>query len=63
MQSLCITLPLTRLLLILPPRTPPPRPLHFLLSAHASLLTQEEYFKLIGQDMPVAFESDGSFKG
>ena len=30
---------------------------------HASLLTQEEYFKLIEQDMPAAFESDGRYKG
>jgi hypothetical protein len=30
---------------------------------HASLLTQEEYFKLIGEEMPAAFESDGQYKG
>lgn len=30
---------------------------------HASLLTQEEYFKLIEQDMPAQMESDGKFKG
>jgi hypothetical protein len=30
---------------------------------HASLLTQEEYFKLVEQDMPAQMESDGKFKG
>lgn len=62
-QLLCNHPSLTGLLVnscFLPRLTPflPPLP-----SAHASLLTQEEYFKLIGEDMPVAFESNGSFKG
>lgn len=41
----------------------PCHPLHPAPADHASLLNQEEYFKLIEQDMPVAFQSDGSFKG
>lgn len=32
-------------------------------SDHAALLTQEEYFKFIGQDMLAELESDGKFKG
>lgn len=30
---------------------------------HAALLTQEQYFTLIGKDMPAEQESDGKFKG
>jgi len=30
---------------------------------HASLLTQEEYFKLTDQEFAPAMKSDGSFKG
>lgn len=36
---------------------------HHCCADHASLLTQEEYFKLIEQDMPAELESDGKYKG